>query len=74
LEFARALTLVKPKAFIVENVSGMVRKNFLHLLEDQIKVFTEAGYHVKADVLNAAHFGVAQERRRIFIVGLHEKI
>jgi len=74
LEFARALTLVKPKAFIVENVSGMVRKNFLHLLEDQIKVFTKAGYRVKADVLNAAHFGVAQERRRIFIVGLREDL
>ncbi len=70
LEFARALTRVKPKAFIVENVSGMVRKNFLHLLEDQIKVFTEVGYRVKAEVLNAADFGVAQERRRIFIVGL----
>jgi len=74
LEFARALKVVKPKAFIVENVSGMVRRNFLHLLEDQIKVFTEAGYRVKAEVLNAADFGVAQERRRIFIVGLHEDL
>ncbi|WP_313073332.1 DNA cytosine methyltransferase [Melaminivora sp.] len=70
LEFARALSLVRPKAFIVENVSGMVRKNFRHLLEDQIKVFTAAGYEVKAEVLNAADFGVAQERRRIFIVGI----
>ena len=74
LQFARALKIVKPKAFIVENVSGMRRKNFLHLLEDQIKVFTEAGYRVKAEVLNAADFGVAQERRRIFIVGLHEDL
>jgi len=70
LEFARALHSIYPKAFIVENVSGMVRKNFRHLLDDQIKVFTEAGYRVKAEVLNAADFGVAQERRRIFIVGL----
>jgi DNA (cytosine-5)-methyltransferase 1 len=70
LEFARALNIVKPKAFIVENVSGMTRRNFLHLLEDQIKVFAQAGYRVRADVLNAADFGVAQERRRIFIVGL----
>ena len=35
LEFARALNNIKPKAFIVENVSGMVRKNFEHLLSDQ---------------------------------------
>jgi len=70
LEFARALRAIRPKAFIVENVSGMVRANFRHLLEDQIRVFTEAGYRVTAEVLNAADYGVAQDRRRIFIVGL----
>lgn len=70
LEFARALRQVRPKAFVVENVSGMVRKNFAHLLEDQFKVFSEAGYRVKAQVLNAAEYGVPQERRRIFIVGI----
>lgn len=74
LEFARALHSIRPKAFIVENVSGMVRKNFKHLLEDQLKVFTEAGYRVKVEVLNAANYGVAQERRRIFIVGLRNDI
>lgn len=74
LQFARALNQIRPKAFIVENVSGMVRKNFRHLLDDQFKVFTEAGYNVKADVLNAAHFGVAQERRRIFIVGIRDDL
>lgn len=70
LEFARALHSIKPKAFIVENVSGMFRKNFQHLLEDQFKVFSEAGYNVSAEILNAADFGVAQERKRIFIVGI----
>ena len=74
LEFARALGAIAPKAFIVENVSGMVRKNFAHLLEDQFKVFREAGYRVKAQVLNAADYGVAQERKRIFIVGVREDL
>jgi DNA (cytosine-5)-methyltransferase 1 len=72
LEFARALNQIRPKAFIVENVSGMVRLDFRHLLDDQFKVFTEAGYRVKAQVLNAADYGVAQERRRIFIVGVRD--
>ncbi len=70
LEFARALNQIKPKAFIVENVSGMVRRNFSYLLEDQFKVFGEVGYKVKAQVLNAEDFGVAQQRKRIFIVGI----
>jgi DNA (cytosine-5)-methyltransferase 1 len=74
LEFARALNQIHPKAFIVENVSGMVRKNFSHLLEDQFKVFTEAGYKVKYQVLNAADYGVAQQRKRIFIVGIREDL
>ena len=72
LEFARALRAIRPKAFIVENVSGMVRSNFAHLLEDQFKVFGEAGYRVKAKVLNAVDYGVAQERKRIFIVGVRD--
>lgn len=69
-EFARALNQIKPKAFIVENVSGMTNSTFKHLLHDQIKVFTEAGYNVVYNVLNAANYGVAQERKRIFIVGI----
>lgn len=72
LEFARALNAIRPRAFIVENVSGMVRKNFSHLLEDQLRVFKEAGYKVKAQVLNAAQYGLSQERKRIFIVGIRE--
>ncbi len=74
LEFARALKLIKPKAFIVENVSGMTSATFKHLLQDQIKVFTEAKYDVVFKVLNAADYGVAQERKRIFIVGTRKDL
>ncbi|MBU2048758.1 MAG: DNA (cytosine-5-)-methyltransferase [Gammaproteobacteria bacterium] len=69
LEFARALRTMKPKAFIVENVSGMIRANFRHLLKNQLAAFRRAGYRVKCEVLSAAAYGVAQERKRIFIVG-----
>ena len=72
LEFARALSNVRPKAFIVENVSGMIRANFNHLLHDQLKTFSDVGYKVKAAILNSAHYGVAQERKRIFIVGIRD--
>lgn len=70
LEFARALREIQPKAFIVENVSGMIRRDYCHLLQDQFRVFEEAGYKVKHKILNAADYGVAQSRRRIFIVGI----
>ncbi|MGL4768341.1 MAG: DNA cytosine methyltransferase [Formosimonas sp.] len=70
-EFSRALQIIKPKAFIVENVSGMMRTTFSHLLKEQVRLFSEAGYNVASpQILNAADFGVAQNRKRIFIVGI----
>lgn len=74
LEFARALKQIKPKAFIVENVSGMTRSNFKHLLNDQINVFSDLGYDVKASVLNAADYGLPQLRKRIFLVGTKKEL
>jgi DNA (cytosine-5)-methyltransferase 1 len=73
-EFDRALRKIKPKAFIVENVSGMVRTNYNHLLKNQLLRFRSAGYKVKWSVLNASDFGVAQDRKRIFIVGIRSDI
>lgn len=69
-QFDRALRKIKPKAFIVENVSGMQRSDFRHLLNSQMTRFRLAGYRVEAQRLNAEDFGVPQERRRIFIVGI----
>lgn len=72
-EFARALNSVNPRAFIVENVSGMRSSTYRHLLDDQIARFSEAGqygYNVTYALLNAQEYGVPQERRRILIVGI----
>jgi DNA (cytosine-5)-methyltransferase 1 len=74
VEFARALRLAKPKAFVVENVSGMIRSDYKHLLKDQIEIFSQAGYSVYSSVLNAADYGTPQDRKRIFIVGIRRNI
>ncbi len=74
-EFDRALRQIKPKAFIVENVSGMVRANFNHLLMNQVYRFRMAGYKVeKPTVLNACDYGVPQTRSRVFIVGIRSDL
>ena len=70
-EFDRALRQIRPKAFIVENVSGMTRSNNEHLLRAQIVRFRLAGYRVRYETLNAVNYGLPQERRRLFIVGIH---
>ena len=73
-EFDRALRKIKPKAFIVENVSGMHRSDLKHLLNNQIVRFRTAGYRISWKILNSENFGVPQERRRLFIVGIRSDI
>jgi DNA (cytosine-5)-methyltransferase 1 len=73
-EFDRVLRLIKPKAFIVENVSGMKRSNYSHLLKNQLIRFRTAGYRVKFSELNSEEFGVPQSRKRVFFVGIRSDI
>lgn len=69
-EFDRALRQIKPKAFVVENVSGMRNATNFKLLNNQLVRFRLAGYRVVYKELNAMEYGVPQERRRVFIVGI----
>ena len=71
-EFGRALRAIEPKAFIVENVSGLTRTDNDTLFQMQLANFKRAGYRVSWKMLNAADFGVAQERRRVIIVGIRK--
>jgi len=73
-EFDRVLRIVKPKAFVVENVNGMAFGQNFDLLLNQIYRYRLAGYKVKWAVLNAKDFGVAQNRRRIFLVGIRSDV
>ncbi len=73
-EFDRALRLIKPKAFIVENVSGMTRADFSHLLRNQLVRFKLAGYRVAHEIIDARRFGVPQERSRLFFVGIRSDL
>ena len=63
----------KPKAFIFENVKGLVdprnKESFSYIL-DRIKL---AGYYAKHYVINSFDYGVPQNRIRVFIVGFRVK-
>jgi DNA (cytosine-5)-methyltransferase 1 len=73
-EFDRVLRFVSPKAFVVENVNGMLYGENTQLLENQVRRYRLAGYRVKCKVLNAQDYGVAQNRRRVFIVGIRSDL
>lgn len=72
-EFDRALRQVRPLAFIVENVDGMRFAQNQDLLRNQLTRFRSAGYRVAKKLLDAKDFGLAQDRRRLFIVGIRTK-
>jgi DNA (cytosine-5)-methyltransferase 1 len=72
-QFDRALKLIMPKAFIVENVVGMTFGANKKLLNDQLAMYG-SDYIVKYAVLNAKEYGVAQSRRRVFLVGVRRDL
>jgi DNA (cytosine-5)-methyltransferase 1 len=73
-QFDRVLRILSPKAFVVENVNGMAFGESRQLLNNQICRYRLAGYCVKWQVINAQDHGVAQNRRRVFIVGIRSDL
>ncbi|MEG1725652.1 MAG: DNA cytosine methyltransferase [Anaerovoracaceae bacterium] len=69
LEFVDAK---KPKAFIAENVKGLLTANKSKAIETIIKDFESIapGYVVKPHLYNFAEYGVPQLRERVLIVGI----
>jgi DNA (cytosine-5)-methyltransferase 1 len=74
-EIERILIAKKPLGFILENVEGLVSHDNGRTLKVILTALTQLGYHVTWKVLNAADFGIPQDRKRIFILGhLHHEI
>ncbi len=58
---------LRPKMVVFENVPGLVSMG--DTLHQVSTAFGNAGYRIKYKILNAAHYGVPQERWRLVIVG-----
>lgn len=74
-EFLRAIDIVKPKAIFIENVRGMLSADKGFFLKRQLQGFESKGFEsVNIMSLNAANFGLAQTRHRVFFVGFHKDL
>lgn len=83
-EYRRMLSFLQPKVFLFENVTGlMTMKNAVGLpvLEDIKREFSDfsdfginLSYEIKESVMNAKHFGVPQNRERVFLVGMRRDL
>lgn len=71
-DFLRFVNHYQPKAFLMENVEGMLSAEnddgepVVNIIKDQMR---EIGYTVRVQLLDAANFGVPQHRNRLFFIG-----
>lgn len=71
--FVEAIKIVKPRAFVMENVKALAAlSRWEDLRHKLISAFAELGYSLSMRVLNATEYGVPQKRERMFLVGLRD--
>lgn len=73
-EYVRVLGEVRPRAFVAENVSGLVKGAAKGYFLEIIAGMRAKGYRVGARVLDAQWLGVPQRRQRVIFVGLRDDV
>lgn len=73
----RYLDIIKekqPKAFVFENVKGLIGKKHRATFDALLTKFSEIGYEISHQLVNSWDYGVAQKRERVFIVGVRQDL
>lgn len=73
-EYVRLLRGLRPKVFVMENVSGMVKGVMKLVFVEILKELKASGYKVSARLLNAMYFGVPQSRERMIFIGVRDDL
>ncbi|MCX6049951.1 MAG: DNA cytosine methyltransferase [Chloroflexi bacterium] len=73
-EFARIVCEIRPKAFVIENVRGILAEKYRNILSQFHDTLATVGYRFIPTpwTLDAANYGVPQRRKRVFFVGVLE--
>lgn len=69
LSYIRLVKEIQPKAFVIENVPGLVGLFGGQIKDSIIEKFTEMGYYIEYKILCSADYGVPQSRKRVVFVG-----
>lgn len=64
----------QPKAFLLENVKGLVHIQRGAVLERILELLKRCGYQVFYTVLNSLYYGVPQSRERVYFVGIRNDL
>jgi DNA (cytosine-5)-methyltransferase 1 len=71
---AQVIDARRPKAFVMENVKGLLNHDGGQTYKVIESILTNLEYRLYVDVLNCADYGVPQKRERVFIVGVAKSI
>jgi len=71
-EYVKTIDKLKPKTFLMENVTGLIKGNAKVYVHNIFKQLDLIGYSSQLFSINAASLGVPQMRQRVFIIG-HKK-
>jgi len=74
LEYVRLVKGLKPKAFVMENVSGLVKGKMCLIFAEMLRELKACGYDVSARLMNAMYFDVPQSRERTIIIGVRKDL
>lgn len=73
-EYLGIIERKQPKAFVFENVKGLLTKKHRPTFDALLQKFDEIGYTVSWKLINSWDYGVAQKRERVFIVGVRKDL
>jgi DNA (cytosine-5)-methyltransferase 1 len=69
-----AVKRIQPKAFVAENVGGLLLKQHEKSLHQILSDFSSLGYDITYQRYHAEEYGVPQTRERVFIVGTRKDV
>ena len=69
-ECKKIIEVKKPKYLLLENVKNLVGKKFKPQFDKWLEYLESLGYTNYWQVLNAKHYGVPQNRERVFVVSI----
>ncbi|WP_165504983.1 DNA cytosine methyltransferase [Rhizobium leguminosarum] len=72
MEGVRAVREVEPKAFVFENVEGLLHARHSDYVATLLRKLSNAGYQTEIHRINTRDYGVAQDRSRIMIIGFRK--
>ncbi len=73
-EFVRLVDGIRPRTFVAENVSGLVKGTAKGYFLEVLKRLKGCGYRVACRVLDAQWLGVPQQRQRTIFIGVREDL